>query len=166
MGRVPSPPPLLPRPPVSFLSSSSEVWVSATWPEWRCLSQPLPLILTMEMLGAGGVGNALDLGKALQGSGSICCWSNRRDFIFFYSHFWYRNKEQQQQQQQNHSFRVITVLRPWTSFFSATPRLTPRVLRQAKDFLLLCHLILPIYSGKAKQNFFSWPSSPFPFFLI
>lgn len=78
--------------------------------------------------------------------------------LFFYSHFWYRNKEQQQQQ--NHSFRVNTVPRPWTSFFSATPRLIPRVLGQAKGFLLFLHLILPIYSGKAKPPFS--PGLPLP----
>lgn len=54
--------------------------------------------------GGGGMGEALDLAKALQGSGSVCCWSNGSDFLsffFFNNHFWYRNKEQQK----NHSLK-------------------------------------------------------------
>lgn len=47
-----------------------------------CLSKPLPLVLTMEMMGVGGIEKALDLAKALRGL-RFRLLLKQRHFFFF-----------------------------------------------------------------------------------
>lgn len=101
--------------------------------------------------GGGGMGRALDLAKASQGSGSVCCWSNGSDFLFFFlnNHFWCRNKEQQQKiTPQSEHFSTA-----WLPLFSATPCPNVRVLRQVKRLSPFYCFVLPIDLGKANLFF-------------
>lgn len=145
-------------PPLSFLSSSDEVWVFATSPEWCVLASLCP---SSDNGNAGGRGNRKSSwpGKGLAGLWFCLLLEQPQGFSFIATS---GTRTKNSDKKKNHSFKVNSFLWPWISFFSATPCLPPRVLRQTEYFLLFYHFILPVCSGNPNLSPLSFPGLPLP----